>query len=90
MSIFTRSDARGKPRKVIPAPSFKKRGKDFPLSIHQGSGYWCKKIKGRVHYFGKVAEDSKGQAALEQWLRVKDDLYSGREPRTKDPGDGSA
>ncbi len=35
MSIFTRSDARGKPRKVIPTPSFKKRGKDFPLLIHQ-------------------------------------------------------
>ena len=57
--------------------------KDFPLRIHKGTGYWCKKVHGRVHYFGKVADDPKGQAALEEWTRVKDDLLAGREPREK-------
>lgn len=51
---------------------------DFPLSIHKGRGYWCKKVKGTVYYFGKVADDPKGVAALEQWLREKDDLLAGR------------
>ncbi len=34
------------------------------------------KVKGRVHYFGKVADDQKGQAAIEQWLEQKDDLLA--------------
>ena len=68
---------RGKP------PRLKKPHKDFPLSIHKGSGYWCKKVRGRVFYFGKVADDPKGQAALEQWLDQKDDLLAGHEPRAK-------
>src|SRR4051812_35545837 len=56
---------------------------DFPLSIHKGTGYWCKKVSGRVHYFGKVAADPKGEAALNEWLDKKDDLIAGREPRAK-------
>ena len=48
-----------------------KKPRDFPLSIHKGSGYWCRKVRGRVYYFGKVASDPKGVAALEEWLRVK-------------------
>jgi hypothetical protein len=68
------------PRKAGP----KLPRKDFPLRIHKGTGYWCKKIGGRVHYFGKVADDPKGVAAEEEWARVKDDLYTGREPRTVD------
>jgi len=56
------------------------------LLIHQGSGYWCKKIRDRVFYFGKVADDPKGKAALEIWLDQKDDLLAGREPRTKTEG----
>ena len=60
--------------------------KDFPLRIHKGSGYWCKKVQGRVYYFGKIADDPKGQAALGEWLRVKDDLLAGREPRANTDG----
>lgn len=71
----------GKPESLPRKPS-----KDFPLSIHKGTGYWCKKVKGRVHYFGKVADDPKGQAALEQWLEQKDDLLAGREPRARSGG----
>ena len=56
---------------------------DFPLRVHKGTGYWCKKVRGRVYYFGKVADDPKGVAAEEEWNRVKDDLRAGREPRPK-------
>jgi integrase len=58
---------------------------DFPLFAHQ-RGYWCKKVRGQLRYFGKVADDPKGKAALELWLTQRDDLLAGRAPRT--PGDG--
>lgn len=61
----------------------KKPRTDFPLSIHKGTGYWCKKIKGRVFYFDKVEDDPKGTAVLEEWERVREDLCAGREPRAK-------
>ncbi len=63
----------------------KKARPDFSLSIHKGSGYWCKckKVRGKVHYFGKIADDPKGVAALDRWLEQKDDLITGREPRTQ-------
>ena len=73
---FTRRSASRKPSPKKPRP-------DFPLSIHKGTGYWCKKVKGRVYYFGKWADDPKGKAALEMWLDQKDDLLAGREPRVK-------
>lgn len=47
---------------------------DFPLFQH-ATGRWAKKIRGRLHYFGPSDEP---QAALEEWLRVKDDLLAGR------------
>lgn len=56
---------------------------DFPLSIHKGTGYWCKKVRGKVYYFGKVADDPKGRAALELWLDQKEDLLAGRVPRER-------
>ena len=78
---FTRQRSRRK------APAkLKKPRKDFPLNIHKGSGCWCKKVRGRVHYFGKIADDPKGVAALEKWLEDKDDLFAGREPRAKSDG----
>jgi len=79
-----RRTSRGKSRRNTPARTPRKP-KGFPLSIHKGSGYWCKKVRGHVHYFGRVADDPKGEAALEEWLRVKDDLLAGREPRAADP-----
>lgn len=65
--------------------SSRKARKDFPLSIHKGTGYWCKKVKGRVYYFGKVSDDPDCIAAAEQWEKEKDDLKAGRLPREKDP-----
>ncbi|MBN2291807.1 MAG: site-specific integrase [Pirellulales bacterium] len=60
---------------------------DFPLFIHQsGGGRWCKKVRGRFCYFGKVADDPEGKAALEKWLDEKDDLLAGRTPRKKREG----
>jgi integrase len=63
------------------AAKAKKPRPDFPLFPHQ-SGRWCKKVRGKFHYFGKVADDPKGTAALELWLEQKDDLLAGRVPRS--------
>jgi integrase len=57
----------------------KPRG-DFPLYAH-ASGQWAKRIRGRVHYFGKWADP---QAARERFAREKDDLYAGRTPSNGD------
>lgn len=69
-------------------PPRRKRAKcpsEFPLWKHK-NGQWCRKVKKRFHYFGKVADDPDGQAALEEWLRVKDDLLAGRTPRPHNDG----
>jgi integrase len=67
----TRSAPARKPSKPHP---------DFPLFPHR-SDRWCKKLKGKFHYFGKVSTDTDGVEALKRWLEVKDDLLAGREPR---------
>jgi hypothetical protein len=59
--------------------------RDFPLFPH-ATGRWAKKVRGRFHYFGKIANDPKGTAALELWLQQRDDLLAGRTPRVA--GDG--
>ena len=59
-----------KPRKPYP---------DFPLTAHR-NGQWCKKIRGKIHYFGTDANK-----ALDQYLDERDDLQAGRRPgRTGD------
>jgi integrase len=58
----------GKPAKPYPR---------FPLTAHP-AGYWCKKIRGKLHYFGKWEEPD---AALAKYLAAKDDLHAGRKPR---------
>lgn len=50
----------------------------FPLRWHP-SGYWCKKIKGRVFYFGP--RWGSWEAALEQYEREASDLHAGRSPK---------
>jgi integrase len=56
---------------------------DFPLFPH-ATKRWAKKVRGEFHFFGPWRDP---EGALEEWLRVKDDLLAGRKPRDKsDPG----
>jgi hypothetical protein len=50
------------------------------LSLHS-SGRWCHKSRQRQHYFGRDKE-----TALQEWLRVKDQLLRGRERPPKASG----
>lgn len=60
-----------------------KRAHKFPLYQHAGTGYWCKTIRGKRHYFGKVEGDAKGTKALELYLKEKDYLAIGQVPPTR-------
>lgn len=68
------------------APRKAKSG--FPLTAHKATNRWCKKIKGKLFYFGpwNDGEAKAAQAALEKWLDQKDDLLAGRTPRPKADG----
>ncbi len=63
-----RPDNRGRPAKPYP---------EFPLTPHP-TGRWCKKIRGRIHYFGPWDDPD---AALTKYLEQKDELHAGRTPR---------
>lgn len=56
--------------------------RDFPLWRHP-SGQWTKKHRGQQFYFGMIHNDPKGEAALEEWERVKADLRDGRAPKVR-------
>ena len=47
----------------------------YPLFWHR-NGQWCKKIKGKHHYFGRNS-----RAAHDEYIRVAEDLHAGRKPR---------
>jgi integrase len=76
MSKSSRSKRQSKPAKPHP---------DFPLFPHS-TRRWCKKIRGKFHYFGSTVADPQGRAALELWLAQKDALLAGRVPRTEQDG----
>ena len=50
---------------------------EIPLTAHP-AGHRCKKIRGRIHYFGPWSDP---EAALASYLPQKDDLHAGRTPR---------
>jgi integrase len=68
---------------------------EFPLTPHP-SGAWQKKIRGKIHYFGRWAKRENGKLvriegdgwreALEAYKAVADDLHAGRTPRVKTDG----
>ncbi len=62
----------------------KKPYEGFPLTPHP-SGRWCKKIRGRLHYFGKLCDPD---AALERFNQEWPYLKDGRTPPAVDTGDG--
>ena len=78
--------AAGRPKKPYP---------DFPLSPHPG-GKWQKKIRGKIHYFGRWANRVNGKLvriegdgwedALAVYNAQAADLHAGRTPRMT--GDG--
>lgn len=88
MANSTRKKPDKKPAKPYPT---------FPLSFHP-SGRFCKKIRGKLHYFGRWANRQNGElttvdnhadaaeVALNEYLEVKDDLHAGRTPRPKVDG----
>lgn len=75
-----------KPRRSKKPALPKKPHKDFPLTAHP-RGQWCKKVRGKLHYFGAWKDDPKGLRAMERWLAEKDDYIAGRVPRARRVGD---
>jgi len=55
---------------------------DFPLTAHP-NGQWCKKVRGRLHYFGPWSDPN---GALNLFLDHRDDLFAGRTPRPSADG----
>ncbi len=56
-----------------------KRTAKFPLTLHKPSGQYRKRIRGKDYYFGTDQD-----AALAEWLRVKEDRLAGRTPKPFD------
>lgn len=76
MSNSTAKGSAEKPRKPY---------SDFPLFPH-ATGRWAKKIRGKFVYFGRVADDPDGTAAIAKYQEQCEDLHAGRKPREKTSG----
>ncbi len=69
-----------------PSDKISKPRPDFPLGPHP-AGYWCKRVKGQLHYFGphwktkdQAGADAAAEAALEDYNKQEADLKAGRKP----------
>ena len=62
-------------------PAAKKPHPDFPLTRHP-RGYWCKKVRGKMSYFGKIADDPEGEKALNPGWSKKTIFLPAVNPRT--------
>lgn len=62
------------------SPTVSKPHKDFPLFPH-ATGRWAKKVRGKLHYFGKTSDDPHGEAAIQRWNDERDAIFAGRTPR---------
>lgn len=90
---MAKSTRKGRSRKVsLPAKPYD----GFPLSPHV-SGRWQKKIRGKLHYFGrwgtvvngslqKLPGDDWWKPALDEYERKRDALFAGRTPRAESDG----
>ena len=58
----------------------KTRSDKFPLTLHP-TGQYCKKIKGKLYYFG-----SDKKKAIQRYLDQATDLHAGRTPRPDSAG----
>ena len=76
----------------MPKPNKSPRQRNKPYEgfpcFHHATGRWAKKIRQKLHYFGKVADDPKGEKALERLNREWPYLSEGRTPPQVDVGDG--
>ena len=54
----------------------KKPRPDFPLYGHR-NGQWAKKIRGKSHFFSTWSDPD---AALQEYLKITDDLQAGKIP----------
>jgi integrase len=63
-------------------PARPQRKSKFPLTLHP-TGQWCKKIRGKLHYFG-----TDKQEAHDRYLLVAADLHAGRSLPQKIGSDG--
>jgi integrase len=85
------STRKARPRKAT-SERPKKPYPDFPLSPH-ASGTWQKKIRGKIHYFGRWGRIVNGnmeripgdgwEQALALYKAQADDLHAGRTPRVQ-------
>src|SRR5262245_28690794 len=91
--MSSNSTQKGRARKAADRP--KRPYPDFPLTPHP-PGTWQKKIRGKIHYFGRWARRVNGKMervegdgwkeALEEYKAVADDLHAGRTPRVRADG----
>lgn len=86
--LTTAADNRESTQKAARRKASPKARSGFPLTAHRRTNRWCKKVRGKLYYFGpwNDGDPAAAQAALEKWLEQKDDLLAGRTPRPKTDG----